>query len=336
MCLSKRQIFRLSGFPHVFFKNLIRLVVCSGFVMSVSAANDAASALAFINKARVGLQPLSCHILLSKAAWHHSRYMAANKSRGHGEQAECPEFTGETCGDRLAAAGHSSRVYIENLSTGQASWDESVQELMSTIYHRLGFLSFYIDSIGLAKAESQPFYSYVMSYSGYEILCAKGVSGDVKNICSDLTITVDAHELYKTVDEPALKSVEYVVYPWVGQQDVTPYFINNEQPSPFLGSEPEREIAGQPFSIHFNPVTFYGVPIAALKAELVSEQQEMVKLLPQMNKATDPNHKFTAFDFAWFPEEPLEENTQYTVRLLMVIGRKPQPISWSFQTGNKE
>ncbi|MTI14455.1 CAP domain-containing protein [Sansalvadorimonas verongulae] len=320
-------------------KGFLWLVVCCAVAIGAAAdTDDSAVALEFINQARSGLQPLSCHPLLSKVAWHHSRYMAANNSRGHREQEDCPEFTGVTCAERLVTSGHPSRMYIENLSTGQLSWQHSVQELMSAIYHRLGFLSFYIDSIGLARAtaihkayskERKPFYSYVMTYSGYELLCAKGISGDVNTICSDTNITVDSRELYKTIDEPALKSVEFVVYPWNEQQGVVPYFINNEQPSPIAG----KDIVGQPFSIHFNPAKFYGVPILVLKVELVSEQQEVINLLPGMNKATDPNRKFTAFDFAWFPEEPLEDNTQYTVRLLVVIGRKPQPISWSFHTG---
>lgn len=317
-------------------RQFIRLVICSVLVQwPVSGlADEAMDALRFINKARAGLHPLKYHPLLSKAAWHHSRYMAVNRERGHKEQKDLPEFTGETCADRLASAGYPSRMYVENLSSGQASWEQSAEDLMSAIYHRLGFLSFYIDEIGLAKSPALPkraskmFYSYVMGYSGFRNLCKQEMSGDVEGICSDSQITVDARELYKAKDKATSTSTELVVYPWPGQEDVEPSFINNEQPSPLPGIGQ----SGQPFSIHFNPVKLRGKSITVLKAELVDEMGETVTLLPEMNQKTDPNGRFTEFDFAWFPEETLKGNAQYAVQLLIRVGRNISPVGWTFRT----
>ncbi|WP_281647111.1 CAP domain-containing protein [Parendozoicomonas sp. Alg238-R29] len=317
-------------------RSFVVLILLAVLPALSSADHGSQAALEFINKARAGLQPLRPHPLLTETAKNHSHYMALNNDRGHQEKEGYPGFTGKTCSDRMAFSGYPSRLYIENLSTGQSSWENSVQELMSAIYHRLGFLSFYLDEAGFAKAVSsngiKPFYSYVMGYSGYRNFCEQGITGNLEGMCSDVNITVDESELYNIGYGAALGSADYVIYPWQGQRNVPPVFLNNEHPAPLPTS---KNITGQPISVHFNPAKMSGKTITITRFVLTDDQEREVTLLPRLDKTSDINRVFTAYDFAWIPKQPLKTNAHYMVRLTAMIDHYPFSMSWSFYTAAK-
>ena len=108
-------------------------------------------ALEFFNKARVAnqLEPFKVHPQLEKAATNHANYMAEHNAPGHEEEWARAGFTGYSSADRAAYAGYPSRTTTESNDSGNANWESSASSTLSSVYHRLGLLSFYTDEIGM-------------------------------------------------------------------------------------------------------------------------------------------------------------------------------------------
>ncbi|MCL6270437.1 CAP domain-containing protein [Sansalvadorimonas sp. 2012CJ34-2] len=307
----------------------------------LSAGVQANDVLDQINQARIsnGLVPLKLQSQLQKAAQSHAHYMAINQISGHEEELGKGGFTGAGCSERVMAAGYASGKCSENISYGQALWRDSVENLFSAIYHRMGFLCFDFDEIGMAAdksafkaktSEHPAYYAYVMGNSFLRAACSqKSVSAGFYGMCRDRELVVNQYEYEKAENELFRKSAGMVIYPWDNQRDVPPAFENNEHPDPVPGIE----ITGQPVSVHFNPHLYRNKKIVVESFELWDQNNNTVALLPQKDKVSDSlNGIFTDFDFAWFPERPLLWDSLYNAQLVYKVNGISHKKEWSFRT----
>jgi hypothetical protein len=98
---------------------------------------------------------------LAAAASRHAAYLDRHREPGvaaHGLSAHRQEqgldgFSGAMPADRALAAGYPHREVLENVSMGYADAESALSGLMSAIYHRLTFLDFEADRIGVAVGE---------------------------------------------------------------------------------------------------------------------------------------------------------------------------------------
>ena len=109
-------------------------------------------------RAQAGLPLLVQDETLSEAAELHAVYLDRYREPGAGGQGMSAHaqrqgregFTGETPAARALAAGYPHREVLENVSMGYADAESAMQGLMSAIYHRLTFLDFESDRMGVA------------------------------------------------------------------------------------------------------------------------------------------------------------------------------------------
>ena len=122
-----------------------------------SLAVDLADA---VNRIRsdAGLPLLVRSTALDNAARAHTGYLDRHREPGktahglsaHSQQPGLEGFSGETPTARALAAGYPHRDVLENVSMGYADDTSALEGLMGAIYHRLTFLDFEADELGLA------------------------------------------------------------------------------------------------------------------------------------------------------------------------------------------
>lgn len=153
------------------FRGLLGLV--SSFLLYTPWA--AANPLALINEYRTatGMIPLSYSAELSLSSENHAHYLSVLGKRNintfeqaHTENSRYQGFTGKSVADRALFAGYPHHSTVENISIGSSSDDESVDLLMSGIYHRFGFLHFKLDQIGYADVDD----IYVYNMGRYDLV----------------------------------------------------------------------------------------------------------------------------------------------------------------------
>jgi hypothetical protein len=121
----------------------------------------------------------------------------------------------------------------------------------------------------------------------------------------------------------------WVLWPPPNHTGVQPAFFE-ETPDPL----PDRSVSGYPISIQFNR---YKVKAAVLREFRLLEIRadggtREVSPIRLLNQRTDPNHEFSALDFAWFPLQRLAWNTRYRASAGFDVDGKPQHFAWEFRT----
>lgn len=126
------------------------------------------------------------------------------------------------------------------------------------------------------------------------------------------------------------KNPYYVVWPPNKAQGVMTTFLE-EFPDPL----PDMSVSGYPLSLQFNPGL---VKAASIKQFQLFRhhggQKQKVNGIRFMQSKNDPNKKFTALQFAWFPLQPLAENVRYSVIVDAVVDGQMKKVNWHFKTGN--
>lgn len=313
----------------------------------IASAADELPELVLVNKARCmnGLPALSFSPLLKRAAELHSHYMANNQTCSHEQQHGTPVFSGHTPQERALMAAYPFRGSVENVSCSSTdSWEGSVKGLMGAIYHRLAFLSYEVDEVGLSycKGQSQDprphKFTYMMGNSQFRRLCEKvsqtksltlpesqPAGTYLYHFCHQPEAKVQALLFHQTKNHLLKSSSAVTVYPWPGQKDVFPAFLDNEVPDP----TPVLQLSGIPISVQFNPVRFEEVDVIAFKLKDSLGRPVDVWRLDSFN---DPHEKLSEYEYAWFPVRPLLRETTYSAQVDYVAdGHKHQKI-WSFQT----
>ena len=291
----------------------------------------------YLNQLRknAGLWDLKENSFLDISAQNHAKYLKYNDTVTHFEIQGLPYFTGKTPADRVFYAGYPGGVVIENLSSGDNNVYQSIDNLFSAIYHRLGFLNFEIDEVGIGY-ESSPnslyhtFYVYNMGNSQIADLCEKesftGQGAYYYGICKDKTKKISKDSYDNVINSFYNKAPKYIYWPYNGYSDTPPAFYE-EIPDPL----PECSVSGYPVSIQFNPKKINTDSFKLIDFSLFENNEKLtnVKLLTSEN---DPNQELDDYEYALMPLERLKWGTTYTAKVTYSENGITKTITWNFQT----
>ena len=252
-------------------------------------------------RASAGMTPLYENASLDEAAANHSLYLYHHDVMSHEENRMNMYFTGKTPSQRCISAGYINCT--ENISFKNPNYEDSIDRLMSAIYHRFGFLDNSINEIGFARADENHNYVY--------------------NMGSNINIT-DA-----TVSS---QNPRIVFWPSEQVKDIIPMFTK-EIPNPM----PEHKFTGYPVSVEFN--NYFYKSIDEIEIRLFNKKSREIIDTKLLNQKNDPNNLFTHLQFALFPIDRLNWNERYEVRLkykatLNDYNIEEKELKWNFWTRN--
>jgi uncharacterized protein YkwD len=299
---------------------------------------DRANSIAYISNLRIkaGLWELSENSLLDTAALNHAKYLTLNNIIGHYENKDqYPNgFTGVTPSDRAHYVNYNGSV-SENLSAGQNNVYDSVDNLFSAIYHRLGFLSINIDETGMGDSYSEGYayktvYVYNMGNSLIRKLCEQesfsGYGAYVYGVCIDFNKKISKDLYDNAVNTLSDKAPKYILWPFDGDNNTLPVFFE-ESPDPL----PNCSVSGYPVTIQFNEskinsesFEFGGIKLYDSDGNLINST-----LLTHDN---DPNNHLSEYEFALMPLERLDWGAEYSVEATYTENGSIHTINWTFIT----
>ncbi|MGF6148372.1 Cysteine-rich secretory protein family [Kingella potus] len=268
-------------------------------------------ALGYLNHLRreAGLAPFSLSPLLARSAADHARYLNDYPDDMHDEKhADHPYFRGKEPDQRVAKAGYLYLGVQENLSTGEHEiplgahrlQQQYLDGLMTAIYHRFSLLDPAANEAGIGFSSRNNRHALVVNQGNRDgdRLCRKGRTRveEERLYYDDLC----ANKAVFYSDEIRFDLPEYTVYP-VGSL-AHPVF-SNETPNPL----PDREYSGNPVSISFNG---RDVLIEMHSFELFQGKRKITNTR-LLTAATDPNKQLSEQQFALFPLDPLDYDTEY-------------------------
>ena len=281
----------------------------------------------------MGLSALKLNSNLTKAAQGHANYLVANNESSHFEIEGNKKFFGKELVDRILHSNYHSTTVSENLSTNVRDSRASIRDLLSAIYHRFSFLSPKIDSVGIGVAQdknqtSNNAFVYVMGNSNLEKLCkSKGFNVNDRyyfNLCKNKNLRVPKEVYDNSINSLKMFSTKIICYPYNNQKDVSPVFYE-ESPDPL----PNMSVSGFPVSVEFNDYYFKDIKVKSFK--LFDINNNLVKSI-FMDKNSDPNRLFKANQYALFPLNRLEFNSEYRVELKYIADGKEFTKEWKFKT----
>ncbi len=298
-------------------------------------------ALDYLNTLRnnTGLISLKENSLLDESAENHAKYLIYNNQASHYESSNYDYFTGETPTDRAHYVGYNGAI-SENIAFGSKNYTNAIDQLFSAIYHRLGFLDFQIDEIGMAGLyDDNYFYKTVfvfnMGNSYKRKLCEEdsfsGYGYYYYNICIDPNEKI-SKELYDNITQYFYSiAPDYVLWPYINADNIPPVFFE-ETPDPL----PQCSVSGYPISIQFNPQKFNLSNLIIKEFSLFDENQNKIDNVILMKKDNDPNKEFTEGEYALFPIDRLDFGKKYFVKVIYSYNGIDKEIDWSFKTINLE
>ena len=116
-----------------------------------------------IQRTKAGMPIFTEQSELKAAAENHSAYMQRNNKAGHHEESTLPGFTGVDASARTTYAGYGTVIVSENVSyDNDTTVKDSIDGLMSAIYHRFAFLSLNWDEAGIGIDNNKEYYTYNM------------------------------------------------------------------------------------------------------------------------------------------------------------------------------
>lgn len=162
-------------------------------------------------RAAAGLPTLRLETRLGEAARLHAAYLDRHREAGatgqglsaHAQQPGREGFSGETPGSRALAAAYPQRDVLENVSMGYDSAAQALDGLMSAIYHRLTFLDFEADEIGIAVGQRSRV--FMLGRSDIRAMCQQPPAAAIVQQpidCLGRTMTRNAYEAM-CIDLPA-------------------------------------------------------------------------------------------------------------------------------------
>ncbi|MDO4878256.1 MAG: CAP domain-containing protein [Neisseria sp.] len=275
--------------------------------------------LAYLNLLRreAGLPAFAYSPALQQSAAGHARYLAAYPSDGHYERhTDSPLFVGESAEVRARRAGYPSSAVQENLSTitqDPAILDSPPPEhrhldrLMTAIYHRFSLLDPDSDEAGA---------SFALRGGNHALVVNQG--------SSQKAVFCRRRDYAPEWCSPPPK---YVAYPLGG--GAAPDFLD-ETPDPL----PDYDYSGNPVSIAFSRAS---AAVRMLSFELYRGDGRKVENTRLLDKGSDPNGLLSDRQFALFPLQPLQYDTEYRAvfRYLYAEGGeafREEKAEWSFRT----
>lgn len=277
--------------------------------------------LDYLNLARksVGLADFKQNLILDKAAKNHTLYLSNLGIISHDESKENKHFTGENPSERAIFAGLSTSFVSENISAKHESFNDSIDGLLSAIYHRFNFLNFSFDEIGFY--DDGEIYTYEMSNSRLSRLCERGESIGrfyVLGACAKPKMPISQQSFDK-----ALKPSEPDFIAFANEKFPSVAVFGDEDPDPL----PQCKISSAPVSLEFNP----DLKISLKSFKLYKDGKELENTL-LLNKDNDPNAKLSQNQFALFALRPFDFGATYEAQASYTQGGENKSISWIFRT----
>lgn len=278
------------------------------------------SGLEYLNELRVstGLKPFGYSQTLEKAAKNHTLYIKNQGSISHNESQNNAFFTGFDPSVRALNAGHKTSFVRENISAKHLSLDDSIDGLMSAIYHRFGFLSYELDEVGYYHENA--YYVFEMSNSRISKLCEKGDSIGrwyITEIC-DIKRKAISKENFEEATKP--KNPLFLAFPNARAKSVATF--GSEDPDPL----PNCKITAPPVSIEFNP----NYSSRLIDFRLFDESGGEIKERILLSKNNDPNGRFNAKQFAFFSIKPFDFGKNYKALVSYEQDGQKKQTEWSF------
>ena len=304
-------------------------------VLPMDVPFERMEARTYLNRIREGMNmnTLMQNDRLNSAAQAHADYLVDNNESSHYEIEGYKNFTGIEPFERVFHAGYNASHVSENLSTQHHDAKSSMDGLFSAIYHRFAFLSPGIDEIGVGVTQNEQdsdksAFVYVMGNSELNRLCSfksfKGTGKYIYKVCKNSEHRIAQKKFSKALAYNKKNNPEIIIYPYSGQEEVPPAFYS-ENPDPL----PDHEVSGFPISIEFNDHFFKEVEVYSFKLFKKGEELSNVRL---MDKYSDPHQRFTEKQYALFPLERLEYDTQYSAEVEYVSNNKTEKLMWTFRT----
>jgi hypothetical protein len=295
---------------------------------------DLNQAYAYLNQIRVraGMTEFLQNPQLETAAFNHANYLADNLFMGHYESEGSPGFTGVSPIDRTIFAGYHSLLISENISYYNEGGSSivSIDNLMGTIYHRLAFLDFVNNEVGvgIAHVSGYSVYVYNMGNSEYNALCQEpsfsGIGSFYFNVCEP-NIKIEASVFENVAFTAQGNNPNIVLWPADGDNEVPPAFFE-EIPDPL----PDYSVSGYPISIQFNPLIF-SEEINVSEFKLYREQDNSeIQATRLLTESSDPNEKLSGLEYVLFPLERLDWDTAYRVEAK--YSNNLETLKWHFKT----
>ncbi|MCI6988034.1 MAG: CAP domain-containing protein [Campylobacter sp.] len=292
---------------------------------------DANNPLSYLNSVRFdsGLRAYKIDPILEMSARNHANYLAQNGMNeaslsNHAEAPGGAGFTGENPSQRALAVGYQSLGVSENISFNDPNFIYSIDNLLSAIYHRFGFLNYNTDSIGFASVGEQKdkIYVYNMGNSGINSFCKMGISDKgygefYGNFCKnqDIKIKKDKFESLNS-----LSSMRFIVYPAKKAQA----FFGGEVPDPY----PKCKITANPVSIEFSK---FSKNILMKSFKIFDENGGELDDTFILTKDNDMNALFSDKQFAVFSNRVFDFDKTYKAVFEYFDG-EDKKIEWEFKT----
>ena len=285
---------------------------------TLNIKQEETNTLNYLNKLRskAGLIPFQSHKILTKASKNHANYLTNHLTFGHKEDKTFKDFTGLYASDRIQEVGFSAPQVIENVSANNKNYKESVDGLFAAIYHRMAFLDFRSDIIGIGISQNKTHPSHTAFV--YD-MSAKAL----EQLYKQKTITQE--KLTKAIESNKNKNHKMVTYPYDKQRDVPPAFFD-ELPDPL----PNHRVSGYPISISFNSAIYKNTKL--LSFQLFNKEGVEISNTTILDAKRDPNQRLTNMDFVLFPLKRLAWNQHYFVKFRAIIDKKFVEKKWSFHT----
>ncbi|HEX7928499.1 MAG TPA: CAP domain-containing protein, partial [bacterium] len=275
----------------------------------------------------------------NRTATDHALYLQRNRVQSHDQVSGRPGFTGRHPTDRARHVGYVAAGVSENLAQGMDTVTGAVEDLMTAIYHRFGFLAVGIDELGVGwapgKASETP-WVFNMSDAGLNAWCAKPPAeavftppGTYTQLCGEGSARLKLAAVEAQQRRLPMANPPWVLWPPPDYTSVPPAFFE-ETPDPL----PDRSVSGYPVSIQFNRYKVRAVALREFRMVAVGANGAAQDVGPvrRLDQRTDPNHEFSTLDFAWFPLDRLAWNARYRVAADFDVDGKPQHFEWEFRT----
>jgi uncharacterized protein YkwD len=303
-----------------------------------SVAQERTRGLDTLNRLRraAGMAPFAPQRLLDKAAQSHADYLARNRATGHGQTRSRPGFTGAGPVERAAWAGYPHRALAENVAEGQAGIVDATDALMSGIYHRLGFLAFGMDEvgIGISAAPERERYVFNLGVAGLTRLCGERPAearhappGSFYEPCRD-GFRVRAEHYTRVTAAVQAANPRVVLWPPAEGSEIPPAFFN-ESPDPL----PDYQVSGYPLSVQFNPAHVQRAAVRSFRVfhEAQGGRREL-RATRLLDARSDPHDKFGPLEFALFPLQRLGWDQAYAAEAVFAVDGREETFRWRFRT----
>ena len=309
-----------------------------GNLTEVTNQNSYEEAYSYFNSIRkqANMVELEPNGILEDAAKSHSNYITLHDDEleglaYHTEEKGKEGFTGITSSERAIYQGYFSTYTGEGISH-QETAKESINSLMTAIYHRFGILTFDQNEVGVGftqnNRELTRNFVHETGNSNLNNLCQSNnyISGTYYNeVCANSEHKIELDDYEEAKNSVKRLNPKYVLWPSANSVNNL-YKFSGEIPDPM----PDYNETGNPISIQFNEY-YYPNAITMQSFKLFKDKIE-IKETRILTKETDPNKRFSEYQYALFPLNILEKDTSYRVSFSYKYNNVIKTIEWSFTT----